>query len=234
MKRKTKNGLMMLFMIWSMTNVLYAQNTVTLTPEQIINIQNSKEYFFGEGWDVIQDKAIDLALDELKSKLKNEEVKNYQITRLDAAEGYYFMAFIEKNTPIIDTKNVVQSEPSEKTYPIENDSTKPVEKVIPINETGIKQEILDLGSVNNFDEFVTKFRRYNRQNLLWGDRDKSKMNTPNKCYVAIFGKNDELVLYLDRGNSSRRDLLRGETISDFEKKYNPEDYKIIWIELIER
>jgi len=216
--------------------VLYAQNNVTLTPEQIINIQNSKEYFFGEGWDEIKDKAIDLALDELKSKLKNDEVKNYKITKLDANEGFYFMVFIEKNTPIIEPENVIQDAPevNENTAPIEKEIVMPVEKVTPVQDIGIKQEILDLGSANSFEEFVTKFRQYNRQNLLWGDSDKNKMNAPNKCYVAIFNKNDEMILYLDRGGSSRRDLLRGETITDFETKYSNDDYKIIWLELIEK
>jgi hypothetical protein len=228
MKRKTKIGFFMLTIFWSVVNVLLAQNDVTLTPEQIINIQNSKEYFFGEGWDEIKDKAIDLALAELKSKLKNDEVKNYKITKLDANEGYYFMVFIEKNTPLIAPENVIQNEP------IVNEIVKPVEKVTPVTDTGIKQEILNLGSVNNFADFIVKFQHYNRQNLLWGGIEKSKMNAPNKCYVAIFNKNDEMVLFLDRGDSSRRDLLKGNIVVDFETNYNNENYKIIWIELIEK
>jgi len=235
MKRKTTIVFFMLLMLWSISNVLLAQNNVILTPKEIIDIQNSKEYFFGEGWDEIKDQAIDLALTELKNKLKNKEVKNYKITKLETYEGYYFMVFIEKNAPIIDVENVAEEPLVEVVNIIQEplvdyEITKHIEKL----ETGIEQVILDLKHASNLEGFMSKFQRYNRQNLLWGSTEKEKMPLPAQCYVAVFNKNGEMELFLDRGSSSRNNLLTGETIQNFETNYSNGDYKIIWIELIEK
>jgi len=204
MNKTTNTVLLFTFLLWSSTAGLFAQKDVVLTPEQIINIQNSKDYFFGEGWAETKDKAIAIAMTELKSKLKNEKVKNYHSAKLDAEEGYYYMVFIDKNAPaqpdIITTNNA---------------------------------EINDLSNIRQYDAFIAKFKSFNRDNKMWGSGNKADMTNADNCYVAIF-KDNEMEAFLDKNTGSRQDLLTGNIIQNFETKYNNSaGYKIIWIELIE-
>ena len=198
-------------MLW-VSNVVMAQTEVRLTQEEVFRIHNSKEYVYGSGWHEVKENAIANALEELKIKLQiqSSAINNYNITQLDSDDGYYFMVYIKKSTS---QHSVPPSSPT------------------PTSQLP-SQTISDLYKSYKYDEFITKFRIYNRQNKVWGSVNKEDMTNISNCYVAIFD-NTEMVVFLDKGGISRKDFLSGNIISDFETRYDNNKFKIIWIELIE-
>ena len=211
-----------IFMLWSMGNMLLAQKEVKITEEKEHEIQTSENYFYGTGWDESnKENAIELALEELKIKLGDEnQIKNHKIAKLECdGGGYFYMVFVEKNAKEnLPNQEKVDIEPSlvDTAHTIE----------------GVPEEINDLSKTRQWPEFITKFNRYNRQNKLWRSNYKQDMSNVGNCYVAIF-KGEKIEAFLDKGASTRRDLISGKTIQNFETQYN-NNYKIIWIELIEQ
>jgi len=236
MNRLIKTGFF-LFMLCGVTNMLLAQKEVKLTQEEVLSIHTSKDYIYGSGWDEIKENAISLALDELKTKLKNKNpLKSYKIAKLESDKGYYFLVYIEKNDPEpVDSTEVTQdNKPTIRSdtaifFNVKKQTTE-------YNQnnavTTSNTEINDLRNTRQYGEFIKRFKKYNRDNKLWGSGNKAEMTNANNCYVAIF-KDNEMEVFLDKGANSRIDLLRGNEISDFETKYKGNNYKIVWIELIE-
>ena len=236
------------------TTMLFAQKEVKLTPEEVFSIHNSTEYIYGSGWHNVKEDAINIALDELKSKLENTDLlQSYKIAKLENDEGYYFMVYIEKNVPTPDniTETVLHDEPQinpntaistteeKQKNEFEQNPIVPNPDVKENSEVAIATsnvEINDLYNTLQYEKFIKQFQIYNRQNKMWASSNAGEMTNINDCYVAIF-KDNELEVFLDKldkNTGSRKDFRKGNIIPDFETVYNSNNYKIIWIELIEQ
>lgn len=223
-------------------SILFGQSF--LSEEQELEIKTDK-YYWEEGNAFDETMAYHDALNNLTERIISDVV--YQTKKRDEVlkelemkahtgrirqEGMVcVVAWIAKDSVFVTTQRPL-NRPQEPivTPPSSNNVEPPVTKPNPCTNTNkVDDPVLqELRSCKNYKE-VNKVA--NRHGFVKGDFNTSAgFDRPDLCLIAVFDSNWSLTALLDKGGSSRIDLLSGQTIQNPESNYRNKGYTIWYLQ----
>lgn len=223
-------------------SIVFAQGFLSEEREREIKTDN---YYWEEGNAFDETMAYHDALNNLteriigdviyQTKKRDEVLKELEMkahTGRIRQEGMVcVVAWIAKDSVFVTTQRPLNrpQEPSV-TPPSSNNVEPPVTKPNPnANTNKVDDPVLqELMSCKSYKD-VTKVA--NRHGFVKGDFNTSAgFDRPDLCIIAVFDSNRTLVALLDKGSSSRMDLLSGQTIQNPESHYRSKGYTIWYLQ----
>lgn len=229
-----------LVMMLLFPSVIFAQNY--LTEEQEEDIKVSGKYYWKEGCDIEETTAYQNALNSLTERIisdalyqtkKREEVLRELEMKAHTGqiqqEGMVcVVAWIAKDSVFVTTQRPLNPPQEQVVTPPTSTNEKPsVTTPNPgTNNNKVDDPVLqELMSCKTYKE-VNKVA--NRRGFVKGEFNTSAgFDRPDLCLIAVFDSNWAFAALLDKGGSSRMDLLSGQTIQNPETHYRNKGY-IIW------
>lgn len=216
-----------------------------LTDEQEQTIKFSGKYYWEEGNDFDDAIAYNNALNNLTERIigdviyqtkKREEVlKELEMkahTGRIRQEGMIcVVAWIAKDSVFVTTQRPLnRSQEPSVTPPSSNKVESPVSKPNPsTNTNNVDDPVLrELMSCKNYRE-INKVA--NRSGIVKGEFNTSAgFDKPDLCLIAVFDTNGSLVALLDKGGTSRMDLLSEKMINNPESFYREKGYNLWFLQ----
>lgn len=225
-----KTTILMTLMVL-LPSIMFSQSF--LSEEQELEIKTDK-YYWEEGNAFDETMAYHDALNNLTERIISDVV--YQTKKRDEVlkelemkahtgrirqEGMVcVVAWISKDSVFVTTQRPLNPPQKPVVTPPTSTNEKPsVTTPNPgTNTNKVDDPVLqELMSCKNYKE-VNKVA--NRRGFIKGDFNTSAgFDRPDLCLIAVFDSNWTLVALLDKGNSSRMDLLSGQTIQNPETHY---------------
>lgn len=212
---------------------VFAQNYLTDEQEQSIKLSN--KYYWEEGSDFDEVVAYENALNNLTERIISDVV--YQTKKRDEVlkelemkahtgripqEGMVSVVawiakdsvFVTSQRPLNPPQTTVVPQPVGKhVEPLVVAKPQPV-----LNNKEVSDIVLqELIKCKNYKE-VNKIA--NKHGMVKGNINSSNgFDRPELCYIAIFDTSWSLVALFDKGGTSRKDLLSGQTMQNLESYY---------------
>lgn len=236
-----KTTLLMTLMVL-LPSIMFAQSF--LSEEQELEIKTDK-YYWEEGNAFDETMAYHDALNNLTERIISDVV--YQTKKRDEVlkelemkahtgrirqEGMVcVVAWIAKDSVFVTTQRPLNPPQKPVVTPPTSTNEKPsVTTPNPgTNNNKVDDPVLqELMSCKNYKE-VNKVA--NRRGFVKGDFNTSAgFDRPDFCLIAVFDSNWTLAALLDKGGSSRMDLLSGQTIQTPETHYRNKGYTIWYLQ----
>lgn len=222
-------------------SIMFAQSF--LSEKQELEIKTEK-YYWEEGNAFDETRAYHDALNNLTERIISDVV--YQTKKRDEVlkelemkahtgrirqEGMVcVVAWIAKDSVFVTTQRPLNPPQEPVVTPPSSTNEKPsVTTPNPGTNTNTVDDpvLQELMSCKNYKE-VNKVA--SRHGFVKGDFNTSAgFDRPDLCLIAVFGSNWTLAALLDKGNSSRLDLLSGQTIQNPESYYRNKGYNLWYI-----
>jgi len=212
-----------------------------ITEEREIEIKTTDNYYWAEGLHPSnENEAKSIALsslgDEILKDVLNKSIKNKEdlkelemsvhFDRIQQEGEICILAWISKDNVFITTKRPVQqtSKPQVEQKPADK---KPEVKEASSNT--IADPVLQhIAQCKNYKE-VSKVLKQN--GYISGSLNSSEgFDNVGQCFIAVFSSDGSLQALFDKGDSSRKDLISGETIKDPETYYRNNNYSLLYFQ----
>lgn len=226
---------------------VYVSAQEYLSEDMERNIKLSGRYYWKEGLDFDMGKAYSFAIDKLTEKIISEVV--YQTKRreevlkelemkaqigLKKQEGMVcVLAWIAKDSVFVTTQrqlNDRQALTNTVSVSTGKDSVCNTDVVNNINNVKKKsydivlQELMCCKNISDVNKVA------NRRGLVKGAFNSSTgFNKPEQCYIAVFDSKRTLIALLNKGETSRVELLSGQQIQDAESFYRHKGYDLWYL-----
>lgn len=233
------NGVKILMLVIShFPCILFAQDYLSFEEEK--RIKFSDDYYWAESSDFSLKQATIQAMDCLVEKVigdavyqaveKNEMLEELGLrvnkARIKQEGKNHIMVWIAKDSVSITMQKNSEDPNNQQTErPLQKDDDKHVEHDNPDLDLAIEA----LKSCKNYKEVNRVTRQYG---FIRGEFNSSKgFDHPEQCIIAVFSADHSLVALLDKGSSSRVDLLKDQVINNPETFYGKnKDYKLWYLQ----
>jgi hypothetical protein len=216
---------------------LYGQNYLSKEKEKKIKL--SEKYYWGEGSDFKVDIAKQNAFEDLinqinQSKKSDETLKaiemNAHFDQILQQGKVKILAWIAKDSVFVTIKNpILQTTEIKATNPVPDIQPEITEKSQP---EAIKSDNPVIEELVNCKTYKQVMRTIKPHGWVVGRNSSKGFAYPEKCIIAVFTQDDELIALLEEGNDFRTDLISGKTIQNPEQYYKSQgSYNLLWIQI---
>lgn len=217
--------------------LLFSQEYLSFEEEK--RIKFSDDYYWAESSDFDLEQATIQAMDYLVEKVisdavyqtieRNEMLEELELkvnkSRIRQEGKFHMIVWIAKDSVTVKVQKPLQSDSKEQNQQL-TEIPKQKEDGNSAGYTNKDSAIDALKSCKNYKEVNRVTRQYG---FMRGELNSSKgFDHPEYCYIAVFSDDYKMVALLDKGTSSRIDLITGQVINNPESFYDKNKGYKLW------
>lgn len=225
-----------LIIIFLFPCVLFAQEFISFEEEK--RIKFSDDCYWAESSDFSLEQATIQAMDYLVEKVisaavyqtveRNEILKELELKvhkdRIKQEGKAHVIAWIEKDSVFVIVQKPLQSDSGQRDQvtPQQKDN----DKFVKNTNSDLDPAIDALMGCKNYKDVNRVTRQYG---FIRGEINNSNgFDHPENCIIAVFSSDYTLVALLDKGSSTRIDLLTGQVVGNPDAIYNKDEGYKLW------
>ncbi|MBO7468603.1 MAG: hypothetical protein J6T81_00585 [Bacteroidales bacterium] len=234
-----KKNILFAIALFLLSLFTYAQQYIT--EEREIEIKTTDNYYWAEGLHPNnENEAKSIALntlgDEILKDVLNQSIKNKEdlkelemsvhFDRIQQEGEICILAWISKDNVFITTKRPVQQTPK---LQVEQKPANKKPEVKEASSNTIADPVLQhIAQCKNYKE-VSKVLKQN--GYISGALNSTEgFDNKGQCIIAVFSSDGMLRALLDKGDSSRKDMITGEIIKNPETYYRNNNYSLLYFQ----